>query len=94
MEGEAVLMMASQRGVILRTGSACFDPSLQASYVIKALGVGVEYANGSVRMTLSRYNTPDEVERASEILREVIEKLRSISPLARKFRGKKISDVC
>ncbi|MCD6383320.1 MAG: cysteine desulfurase [Thermoplasmata archaeon] len=94
VEGEAVLMMASQRGVILRTGSACFDPSLQASYVIKALGVGVEYANGSVRMTLSRYNTPDEVERASEILREVIEKLRSISPLARKFRGKKISDVC
>ena len=94
VEGEAVLMMASERGVILRTGSACFDPALQASYVIRALGVGVEYANGSVRLTISRYNTEEEIRKASEVVREVVEKLRGISPLARKFAGKRVSDAC
>lgn len=94
VEGEAVLMMASERGVILRTGSACFDPTLQASYVIKALGVGVEHANGSVRLTLSRYNTEEEIRKASAVVKEVVERLRGISPLARKFTGKKVSDAC
>ncbi len=84
VEGEAILMLASQMGVILRTGSACYSESLEPSYVIRALGVGVEYANSSTRMIVSRYNTMDEMKYVVEKIGEIIEKLRSISPIYRR----------
>ncbi len=84
VEGEAILMLASQMGVILRTGSACYSESLEPSYVIRALGVGVEYANSSTRMIVNRYNTMDEMKYVVEKIGEIIEKLRSISPIYRR----------
>lgn len=86
VEGEAILMMANLRGLILRTGSACFSPRLKSSYVIEAIGGSAEDANSSTRLTLSRYNTMDEMKKTVEIMREVIERLRAISPLYRKVR--------
>ena len=83
VEGEAILMLASQMGIILRTGSACYSESLEPSYVIKALGVGVEYANSSTRMVVSRYNTIEEMKYVVEKMNEIIEKLRAISPIYR-----------
>ncbi len=87
VEGEAVLMLASENGLIIRTGSACFSPELKYSYVISAIGKGAEEANSSTRFGLSRYNTDVEVERASEIMGGVVEKLREISPLYRNRRN-------
>ncbi len=84
VEGEAILMLANQEGIILRTGSACYNESLEPSYVIKALGVGVEYANSSTRMVLSRYNTMEEMKIVVEKMEEIIERLRKISPLYRR----------
>ena len=87
VEGEAILMLASDNGLIIRTGSACFSPELKYSYVISAIGRGAEEANSSTRFGLSRYNTMDEMERAAEIMQGVIEKLREISPLYRNRRN-------
>ena len=83
VEGEAILMLANENGIILRTGSACYNESLQSSYVIRALGVGVEYANSSTRMVVSRFNTMDEMKYVVEKMNEIVEKLRKISPLYR-----------
>ena len=86
VEGESILMLANQNGIILRTGSACYNESLEPSYVIKALGIGVEYANSSTRMIVSRYNTMEEMKIVVEKISEIIEKLRSISPIYRRRR--------
>ncbi len=86
VEGEAVLMLASEKGLIVRTGSACFNPALKYSYVISAIGKGAEQANSSTRFGLSIYNTAEEMDRAAETMRFVIEKLRQISPLYRNRR--------
>ncbi len=84
VEGEAILMLADQEGIILRTGSACYNESLEPSYVIKALNVGVEYANSSTRMVVSRYNTMDEMKIVVQKMEEIVDKLRSISPIYRR----------
>ncbi len=86
VEGEAILMMASLKGLILRTGSACFNPQLRSSYVIRAIGGSAEDANSSTRLTLGRYNTMEEMKETAEIMGEIIEKLRSMSPIYRKVR--------
>ncbi len=86
VEGEAILMLANEMDIILRTGSACYNESLEPSYVIKSLGIGVEYANSSTRMVLSRYNTMDEMKIVVEKMDEIIEKLRAISPIYRRMR--------
>ena len=86
IEGEAILMMANEMGLILRTGSACYNPKLEPSYVIRAIGGSIEDANSSVRITLSRLNTMDEMKKTVEIINEIVEKLRAISPI---YRGRK-----
>lgn len=84
VEGEAILMMANQKGLIIRTGSACYSPELKPSYVILAIGGSMEDANSSTRITISRMNTMEEMEKAYEILKDVIERLREFSPLYRR----------
>ncbi len=86
VEGEAILMLASAQGLILRTGSACFSPQLKSSYVIAAIGGSAEDANSSTRLSLGRDNTMEEAERAVEILSNIIDRLRKISPIYRKVR--------
>ncbi len=84
VEGEAIVMQASMFGLIVGTGSACYSQELEPSHVILSLGKGYEISHSSTRITLSKFTTREEVEKASEILRNVIENLRKLSPFAKK----------
>jgi cysteine desulfurase len=83
VEGEAVLLHLDMRGIIVTTGSACFSRTLAPSHVILALGLKHEDAHGSVRLSLSKYSTREEMDYAIENVRAVVEQLRSISPVGR-----------
>jgi len=83
VEGESITLHMDLRGFSLSTGSACFSKSLEASHVIMGIGGNHERAHGSVRFTLGRYNTMEDVDSAVENISNVVEKLREISPLRR-----------
>jgi len=83
VEGESVLLHLDMRGIIVTTGSACFSRTLEPSHVILALGLKHEDAHGSVRFSLSKFNTMDEMEYTIENVRAVVEQLRGISPVGR-----------
>lgn len=92
IEGEAILMMMSARGVSISTASACGAQDLQVSHVISALGTSDQNINSNVRITLGRFNTKREIEYAVNSLKEVVYKLRTMSPVEREARiGKKFS---
>lgn len=84
VEGESLLMMLNMKGVYVSTGSACSSKSLEPSHVLMALGLPPEEIHGSLRITLGRENTIDEVDYVVDNLIEIVEKLRSISPIAPK----------
>ncbi|HBV41291.1 MAG TPA: cysteine desulfurase NifS [Desulfovibrio sp.] len=84
VEGEAILLMLDQFGICASSGSACTSGSLEPSHVLRAMGVPFTYAHGSVRFSLSRYSTEEEVKKVIEVTPKIIENLRAISP----FRGK------
>lgn len=83
VEGESMLLHLDMRGVIVLTGSACFSRTLEPSHVILALGLKHEDAHGSIRLSLSKHNTEEEVKYAVKNVREVVDKLREISPFGR-----------
>ena len=87
VEGESITLHLDMHGFAVSTGSACFSRSLQGSHVIYGIGGNHERAHGSIRLTLSRYNTMDEVDGVVEILTEVVRELRSISPLGKERYG-------
>ncbi|MDR2573078.1 MAG: cysteine desulfurase NifS [Desulfovibrio sp.] len=80
VEGEAILLMLDRFGICASSGSACTSGSLEPSHVLRAMGVPFNYAHGSVRLSLSRYTTEEEVDHVIECLPGVIEALRAISP--------------
>ncbi len=80
VEGEAILLLLDQIGVCASSGSACTSGSLEPSHVLRAMGVPFTYAHGSVRFSLSRFNTEDEVDFVLRELPKIIERLRAISP--------------
>jgi len=82
IEGEAILLHMSYAGIAASSGSACTSGSLEPSHVLMAMGVPFSYAHGSIRFSLSRYNTDDEVEYVVNTLPPIIEKLRAMSPFA------------
>ncbi len=81
IEGESLILMLDSMGIAASTGSACSSKKLQASHVLLATGVRAEDAHGSLRISLSRYNTCEEVDYFLETLPRVIQELRKISPL-------------
>jgi cysteine desulfurase len=83
VEGESILLHLDMRGFAVSTGSACFSRSLEASHVILGIGGDHERAHGSVRLTLGRYNRPQEVDEVADAISEVIADLRAISPLGK-----------
>jgi cysteine desulfurase len=83
VEGESFLMYMDDKGIAVSTGSACSSHSLKPSHVLMALGLKPEVAHGSIRFTLSRYTTDQEIEYTIKSVKEVVERLRKFSPLAR-----------
>lgn len=80
VEGEAILLMLDQLGICASSGSACTSGSLEPSHVLRAMGVPFTYAHGSVRFSLSRFTTRQEIDFVTANLPPVIETLRKISP--------------
>jgi len=80
VEGEAILLMLDRLGVCASSGSACTSGSLEPSHVLRAMGVPFTYAHGSIRLSLSRYSTQEEVDFVIENFPDVIKTLRMISP--------------
>ncbi|WP_034637089.1 cysteine desulfurase NifS [Desulfovibrio cuneatus] len=80
VEGEAILLLLDQFGVCASSGSACTSGSLEPSHVLRAMGVPFTFAHGSLRLSLSRYNTEAEVDGVIKTLPGIIERLREISP--------------
>jgi len=83
IEGEALLLRLDDKGIAASTGSACSSKSAEPSHVLLALGLKPEDARGSLRLTLGRWTTKDEVDYVSGVLPPIVEELRSLSPLAR-----------
>jgi len=81
VEGESMLLNLDLEGICASTGSACSSASLEPSHVLLALGFPAEQAHGSLRFTLGRENTEEDVERVLEVLPGIVAKLRAMSPL-------------
>jgi cysteine desulfurase len=82
VEGEAILLMLDTYGISASSGSACASGSLEPSHVMRAMGVPFTAAHGSIRFSLSRYNTEEEMDYVLEHLPPIIERLREISPFS------------
>ncbi len=80
VEGEAILLLLNKLGIAASSGSACTSGSLEPSHVMRAMGIPYTAAHGTIRFSLSRYNTAEEVERVIEALPPIIAQLRQISP--------------
>jgi cysteine desulfurase len=81
IEGESLLLGLDEKGIATSTGSACSSKKLQASHVLLAIGLSPVEAHGSIRLSLGRENTSDEVASVSEAMPEVVGRLRTMSPL-------------
>jgi len=81
VEGEAVLLGLDVKGIAASSGSACTSGTLEPSHVLLAMGYPHEIAHGSLRLSLSRYTTEEEIDRALEVLPPIIQRLRDMSPL-------------
>ncbi|MFH1101414.1 MAG: cysteine desulfurase NifS [Methanobacteriota archaeon] len=81
VEGESLLLMLNDKGVAAATGSACSSKKLQGSHVLTAIGVDPKQVHGSLRFTLGRGNTKDEVSYVVKVLPEIVQHLRLMSPL-------------
>ncbi len=84
IEGEALVLRLNDSGVAASTGSACSTKSLKPSHVLMAMGLSHVEAHGSLRLTLSRYTTKEEIDYILKVLPGVVEDLRKISPLGGK----------
>ncbi|MFH1123362.1 MAG: cysteine desulfurase NifS [Pseudomonadota bacterium] len=80
VEGEAILLMMDELGICASSGSACTSGSLQPSHVLRAMGVPFTMSHGSIRFSLSIYNTQEEIDFVIEKMPPIIEKLRNMSP--------------
>jgi cysteine desulfurase len=79
IEGESLLIMLDQEGIAVSTGSACSSASLEPSHVLTALGIPPEIAHASIRFTLGKDTTKENIDYTLKILKEKIKKLRKIS---------------
>ncbi len=82
IEGESILLNLDMMGVAASSGSACTSGSLEPSHVLTAMGFPHEIAHGSLRLSLGKENTQDEIEYVLEILPGIVDKLRQMSPLS------------
>jgi cysteine desulfurase len=83
IEGESLLMHLDAKGIAVSTGSACSSHELKASHVLLAIGLKHEIAHGTIRFSLSKYNTEKEIDHTIKSVKEVVKELRKISPLTK-----------
>ncbi|MEO0198557.1 MAG: cysteine desulfurase family protein [candidate division WOR-3 bacterium] len=81
VEGESIVLYLDMKNIYTISGSACFSRGLEPSYVIMAMGHSHETAHGSIRFSLSRFNSFEEIDYTVSVLKEVITNLRELSPL-------------
>ena len=90
IEGEGLLLHLDDRGICASSGSACTSGSLDPSHVLLAIGLPHEVAHGSLRLSLSEYNTEEDADRIIKAVPEVVEYLRNMSPVWKEMvRGEK-----
>jgi cysteine desulfurase len=87
IEGEAMLLHLDAKGIAVSTGSACSQRDLKPSHVLTAIGLRPDVAHGSIRFTMSKFNTAKEIDYTIKCVKEVVENLRQISPLRRGYDG-------
>ncbi len=80
IEGEAILLSLNQYGICASSGSACTSGSLEPSHVLRAMGLPYSVLHGSIRFSLSRFTTQDQIQKVLEVLPEIIDRLRALSP--------------
>lgn len=85
IEGESLLIMLDMQGICASSGSACTSGSLDPSHVLLAIGLPHEIAHGSLRMTLSEETTKEELDFVVDKLKEIVDRLRGMSPLYEDF---------
>jgi cysteine desulfurase len=90
VEGEAILLMMDQLGICASSGSACTSGSLEPSHVLRAMGVPFTFAHGSIRFSLSRFTTDQEVDAVLDTVPGIIDNLRKLSP----FSAEKQAPAC
>jgi cysteine desulfurase len=83
VEGEAILLRSNEYGICASSGSACTSGSLEPSRVLRAMGVPFTAIHGSIRFSLSRYNTEEEIDTVIEIMPKIIKQLRELSPFGK-----------
>ena len=86
VEGESMLLNLDLEGICASTGSACSSSSLEPSHVLLAMGLSHEQAHGSLRFTLGKWTTEEEIEQVLDTLPRIVAKLRAMSPLLRSHR--------
>jgi cysteine desulfurase len=84
VEGEAILLLMNEHGICASSGSACTSGSLEPSHVLRAMGVPYTFAHGSIRYSLSRYTTAEEIDFVIEKMPPIIDRLRELSPFWKK----------
>lgn len=94
VEGESLLLNLDLKGIAASSGSACTSGSLDPSHVLLAMGMTHEVAHGSLRITLGRGNTAEEVDYFLELLPEIVQRLRDMSPLYGASADIKITNPC
>ena len=87
VEGEAILLLLSEFGICASSGSACTSGSLEPSHVLRAMGVPFTCAHGSIRFSLSRYTTDEEIDTVIREMPPIIARLRQMSPFGREHLG-------
>lgn len=83
VEGEAILLRLNEFGICASSGSACSSGSLEPSHVLRAMGIPYTAVHGSIRFSLSRYNTEEEIDKVIGIMPGIIKELRQMSPFGR-----------
>jgi len=81
VEGESIVIQLDMEGISVSTGSACSSSKLQASHVLRALGLSPEKAHGSLRITLGLWTRKSEIDYLLKVLPGIIENLRRLSPI-------------
>lgn len=93
IEGESLLLLLDDHGICASSGSACTSGSLDPSHVLLAIGLPHEVAHGSLRLTVSPYNTNSEIDKICKLVPEIVEYLRKISPVWDRLQKGEIKHV-